>query len=224
MASGFIAERPESDLTGRARVRDAALAQFAAHGFKGATMRGIADAAGVSLGLVQHHFGSKEGLRESCDAFVVEAFSHRLARSATDGALGEASFMAELYETSGPLLRYLARALVDGSPAAATVFDQLAAGAEVFLSETWPDRFPAGSAAAGDAAAVMSAMHSGTVVLHDHLARRCESDPFDPLQSTRIGNAMLGLYAAMGEFATSATAERIRESAASYDDSNRDAQ
>ncbi|THV42043.1 TetR family transcriptional regulator [Glycomyces buryatensis] len=221
MSSDFTAgERPESDLTARARVRDAALTQFAEHGFKGATMRGIAEAAGVSLGLVQHHFGSKDALREACDAFVVEAFRHRLTRSAADGTLGEPGFMADLYETSGPLLRYLARALVDDSPAAATVFDQLAAGAEAFLSETWPDRFPAGSTAAREAAAVMAAMHSGTVVLHGHLARRFEFDPLDRANTTRIGKAMLDLYAAMGEFATSSTAERIRESANAYDDPN----
>jgi hypothetical protein len=33
-----------------------------------------------------------------------------------------------------------------------------------------------------------------------------------------IGTAMLDLYAAMGEFAASPTAERIRESATEYDD------
>lgn len=57
-------------------------------------------------------------------------------------------FLADLYETSGPLLRHLARALVDspvgGSPAAATVFDELTAGAVEFLSRTWPERLPPG--------------------------------------------------------------------------------
>ncbi len=51
------------DLTARARIRDAALAQFAEYGFDRATVRGIAGAAGVSPGLVRHHFGSKNGLR-----------------------------------------------------------------------------------------------------------------------------------------------------------------
>ncbi len=210
------ADRPASDLTARARIRDAALAQFAERGFKGATMRGIAEAAGVSLGLVQHHFGSKEALRQACDEAVVEAFGRRLADHAEDGSIGEPGFMAGLYATSGPLLRYLARAAVDGSPAAAGVFDELTAGAADFLSASWPDRFPQGSAAASEAAAVMAAMHSGTIVLHEHLARHFGADPLDPEHASRIGSAMLDLYAAMGEFAASTTAARIRESAAAH--------
>lgn len=212
-------DRPDEDLSSRARIRDAALGQFAEHGVEGATMRGIAAAAGVSLGLVQHHFRSKAALRQHCDEAVVEAFRRRLTRRAADGSLGEPDLMAELYDTSGPLLRYLARAAVDGSPGAAEVFDQLTAGAADFLSVSWPDRFPPGSDRLRDAAAVMAAMHSGTIVLHDHLARHLGADPFDHTEATRVGTAMLDLYCAMGEFADSRTAERIRSSAATYQDS-----
>ncbi len=60
------------DLTGRARIRDAAMLEFAEHGAKGATIRGIAKAAGVSPALVQHHFGTKEALRRACDEYVIE--------------------------------------------------------------------------------------------------------------------------------------------------------
>ena len=221
MASDFDdGGRHASDVTARARIRDAALAQFSEHGAQGATMRGIAAAAGVSLGLVQHHFGSKEALRQACDEVIIDVFRRRLTRAAADGDLGEAGFMADLYATSGPLLRYLARALVDGSPAAAAVFDQLAAGAADFLSATWPERFPPGSARTREAAGVMAAMHSGTIVLHSHLARQTGFDPFDPAHASRTGLAMLDLYAAMGEFAGSATAARIADSAAPLDDAD----
>ncbi len=212
-------DRPPEDLTARARIRDAALAQFAEHGIKGATMRGIAEAAGVSLGLVQHHFRSKEALRKACDDAVVEEFRRRLTRHVTENTLGERGTLAALYATSGPLLRYLARALVDspaeGSPAT-TVFDELTASAEEFLSHTWPERFPPGSARVRDAAAVMAAMHSGTIVLHGHLARRFGVDPLDREHASRIGLAMLDLYASMGEFTTSPAGERIRESATEH--------
>src|SRR5690625_590578 len=213
-----VGDRPAGDLTTRARIRDAALVHFAERGIKGATMRGIAESAGVSLGLVQHHFGSKEALRQACDDAVVEAFHGRLARGVTEDTLGEVGFLTDLYASSGPLLRYLARALVDSPPdtssGAASVFDELTAGAEEFLSHTWPDRFPPGSARVRDAASVMAAMHSGTVVLHSHLARRLGVDPLEPEHAPRIGLAILDLYAAMGEFATSPTAEHIRKSSA----------
>jgi TetR/AcrR family transcriptional regulator, regulator of cefoperazone and chloramphenicol sensitivity len=59
------------DLTARARIRDAALRQFAEQGFERSTIRGIAATAGVSPGLVRHHFGSKEALRDAVDEHVL---------------------------------------------------------------------------------------------------------------------------------------------------------
>jgi AcrR family transcriptional regulator len=61
---------PLDDLTARARIRDAAIACFAATGFD-ATVRQIAARAGVSAGLITHHFGSKEALRTECDNEVL---------------------------------------------------------------------------------------------------------------------------------------------------------
>jgi AcrR family transcriptional regulator len=61
---------PLDDLTARARIRDAAIASFAATGFD-ATVRQIAARAGVSAGLITHHFGSKEALRAECDDEVL---------------------------------------------------------------------------------------------------------------------------------------------------------
>ncbi|GAB10372.1 putative TetR family transcriptional regulator [Gordonia araii NBRC 100433] len=62
----------QDDRTTRARVRDVAIDEFARHGFA-TTVRTIADAAGVSPGLVIHHFGSKAGLRTECDDTVLAA-------------------------------------------------------------------------------------------------------------------------------------------------------
>jgi AcrR family transcriptional regulator len=211
-------DRPPQDLTARARIRDAALAQFAEHGTKGTTMRGVAGAAGVSIGLVQHHFGSKEALRRACDEAVVDLFRRRLTRRAAEDTLGEPGFMAELFETSGLPLRYLARAMVDGSDAAAYVFDQLTSGTEEFLTSQWPDRFPPGSARVRDAAAVMAAMHSGTVVLHHLLARRLGVDPLEREHVTRIGMAIFDVYRSMGEYIASPAGEGIRESTEKYRD------
>ncbi|MDR6987841.1 AcrR family transcriptional regulator [Paenarthrobacter nitroguajacolicus] len=66
------------DLTTRARIRDAAIGLFGRDGFSRATVRAVAALAGVSPGLVIHHFGSKEGLRAACD-------HHVLAQTATQG-------------------------------------------------------------------------------------------------------------------------------------------
>jgi AcrR family transcriptional regulator len=47
---------------GREKILDAAEAAFAADGFSGASMKTIAEAAGVATGLLHYHFEGKEGL------------------------------------------------------------------------------------------------------------------------------------------------------------------
>jgi TetR/AcrR family transcriptional regulator len=46
----------------RARILDAALAQFVDHGFAKVSMREIAEESGVTKSLIHHHFGSKQQL------------------------------------------------------------------------------------------------------------------------------------------------------------------
>ncbi len=53
---------------------DAAQSAFARYGFEGATLRGVAAAAGVDPALVAHYFGSKDALWEA----VVDRMSQRL--------------------------------------------------------------------------------------------------------------------------------------------------
>jgi AcrR family transcriptional regulator len=62
----------EADLTAMARIRNAALERFPRDGFRGTTVRSVADDAGGSPGLIVHHFATKEGLREACDEYVIE--------------------------------------------------------------------------------------------------------------------------------------------------------
>jgi AcrR family transcriptional regulator len=76
-------ERPASDLTARARIRDAAVACFAEQGF-GASYRTIAQRAGVSPGLITHHFGSKDVLRAECDAEVLRRYQALKSSSVAD--------------------------------------------------------------------------------------------------------------------------------------------
>lgn len=216
-------DRSPEDLTARARIRDAALAQFAERGIRDATIKSIAEQAGVSPGLVQHHFGTKDKLREACDAAVVEIFRRRVTEGALTGEITDREFMADLFEASPQLLRYLARAAVDGGPSAAAVLDELAAGAEAFLTQTWPERFPVGSRRARDAAAVMCAMHAGVIVLRDQLARQMNSS-LEGAESTRIGLAMVDLYAAIGEYVTSETGKKMTDAVTAYRDDKKGAQ
>lgn len=64
------------DLTAKARIRNAALDLFAAHGAEATSLR--AAAAGVTVGLIVHDYGTKEALREAVE--LAEEFADDRAR------------------------------------------------------------------------------------------------------------------------------------------------
>ncbi|MWA04688.1 TetR family transcriptional regulator [Actinomadura sp. LD22] len=176
-------------MTARARIRDAALEMFAEHGMKGATFRGIAEAAGVSVGLVQHHFGSKQELREACDAYALDTI-RRLSAEKIDG-IGDPGFLAKAMRIDLPVRRYLARALVDGSPAAARVFDDLVDTTEAYFAADLPPGVNAPATTDVHAySAALVAMTIGMEVLHEHLSRVLGVDTFTPEGSLRLRHAL----------------------------------
>ncbi|MCR6487533.1 TetR family transcriptional regulator [Amycolatopsis sp. OK19-0408] len=177
------------DLTARARIRDAALRQFGEHGFEGATIRGIAQAAGVSSGLLRHHFGSKQDLRDVCDAHLVD-----LLRRLDEQALtGHGNPVAAARIAVGPYRAYLARALVEGG--AAALFDEM-----VELGARWHaaadrDRPDPPSVAPEVRAAVSTAMALSITVLHEHLSRALGVEVFSPEGDGLLARALIDLYA-----------------------------
>lgn len=130
--------RPE-DLTAYARIRDAALTLFAKHGVGATSIRDIAAAAGVSPGLVQHHFRTKNGIRDAINErvrLVVEnAFTYLPGLTNPNSEEWMAGRFASLAEDHATALRYLARALADEDPHARSTFDALVAAASSHLSE-----------------------------------------------------------------------------------------
>lgn len=192
--------RPVEDLTARARIRDAALAHFAEHGVRGATLRAIAEEAGVSLGLVQHHFGSKDGLREACDAYVLEFVKLNVHEALDEHRLDEPEFVSEVYRAGPPVMLYLSRALADGSPGAAVLFDDMVAVTERFLGDR-PD--------VRAQAAVFTAMKLGVHVLRAHVARAMGADPMSAEGAPRVSAAMLEIVSP--SFTGSELADQARD-------------
>lgn len=98
-----MGRRPGS-LSTRQEIVDAARGIFATRGYRGATTRAIADAAGVDAALIHHYFGSKEKLFTATLEFPGEAPDRILAAlsGSTDG-LGERLSRAylELWEDPG---------------------------------------------------------------------------------------------------------------------------
>ncbi|GAA4065206.1 TetR/AcrR family transcriptional regulator [Actinomadura miaoliensis] len=184
--------RASDDLTARARIRDAALREFAEHGVSGATIRGIAKAAGVSPGLVQHHFGSKEALRRACDEYVMKVI-RETKQEALKGAVATPGFLPGAITLALSVQRYVARALVDGSEAAARLFDEAVAFTEDLIVNGAEGLAPAKTADPHAYAAVMCAMSLGTVVLHEHMTRNLGADPLTPAGYPRMALALLDI-------------------------------
>jgi AcrR family transcriptional regulator len=192
MAAG-AGEPAAEDLTARARIRDAALEQFAAHGVKGTTIRGVAEAAGVSPGLVQHHFGSKQNLREVCDEHVM-AEIRRLKKEALNNAVGDPGVLSAVVRASVPLRRYLARTLVEGSPAAARLFDETVEFTKEMLEAPPPGLSKPVTADLDAYAATMTSLAFGVVALHEHLSRALGEDILSAQGYPRLARALLEVF------------------------------
>ncbi len=121
--AGSSASRPESDLTARARIRDAAITCFAEEGF-GASVRTIATRAGVTPGLITHHFGSKSALRAECDDEVLQ----RYKATKTDAVDRPGPHLLEGLtgpSTDWQLLVYILRVIQAGGLSAAAFLEHL---------------------------------------------------------------------------------------------------
>ena len=128
------ASAPERDLTGKARIREAALELFAANGVAATSLRAIAQAAEVSPALVIHHFASKEGLCQAVDEAVVERIETALGEVPAEGPgdhlLAErGQMMVRLLRGQPVLCDYLGRALSEDTEASAALFHRLFASA-----------------------------------------------------------------------------------------------
>jgi AcrR family transcriptional regulator len=158
------------------RIRHAALTSFAAHGASGTTLRAVAASAGVSLGLVQHHFATKAGLIKAVDDYVlglvVTITAQPIAAPPADSVADMGSRITVLMGDHPDVVAYMGRALVDGSQLGTTIFDTLSA----FGTARWNRRRDLGEARA-DIDLTWATLNSlilalGTVILRGHIERQ----------------------------------------------------
>lgn len=170
-------------------MRDAALEEFAERG-AGASVRSVAARAGVSPGVVQHHFGTKQALREACDDYVVDHVRRVALEGLTEEGAGERDYLSALLVEVAPVARYLGRALGDGTAAAAALFEELVTVAETYLAGL-PDA-PTGQVLR-DRALVLTAMRLGPVLLAEQLLRGMDLAAWDTTAAARTGAASLAV-------------------------------
>lgn len=171
------------DLTARARIRDAAVRLFADKGIDATSIREIAQEAGVSSGLLRHHFGSKEGLRDACDEYAMAQVTAIGSRWIELGVLGRISPDILLYQ------RYLVRSTMDGSPAGNALFDRM-----IEFGRHWLDSSGLKTDDPVAFIAVLSAMKMSMFILHEQLSRVLGLDVGEPPGWSRMLRASLDIF------------------------------
>ncbi|NUT33903.1 MAG: TetR/AcrR family transcriptional regulator [Hamadaea sp.] len=179
-------EAAQEDLTARARIRDAAIQLMAERGIAGATIRDIAEAAGVSSGLVRHHFGSKEALRDACDTYANERLDRLREEMFTEGKMADVAFLNSVNPWARVLQRYLVKSMMDGSEAAQAMFLRM-----VDIAEEWTAKQGVRPTDSRAYAAVICAMQMGVFLMHDQLSRVLGVDIDTTEGYVRVNHGML---------------------------------
>jgi len=174
----------EDDRTSRARIRDAAISCFAERGVAATTVRIIAAEAGVSPGLVIHHFGSKDGLRVACDQWVARRILEVKSDAIDQGLAMSPLGTLRLLEDGPPIMGYLARTLVDGSPHVADLVDSLVANGVAMSQQSVASGLMNATNDEHARAVVITIWSLGALVLHEHLERLLGENLLGDLESS----------------------------------------
>jgi AcrR family transcriptional regulator len=186
-------------LSSAARIREAALAGFARDGVKATSIRDVAAAAGVSPGLVQHHFPSKAALQDAVDQHVLaiagEVFSDLPDSGPAAQPLKEmADRVTEFVRDNPVMLRYVARSIIEGEETALRIFDGFVA-----LADTQMQRFKEQGYLHEDADLPWAALHVvifnlSAVLFETALDRRLPAPFHTPEMLERWNEATANLF------------------------------
>ena len=181
-------DRAAEDLTARARIRDAAIRLFGERGIEGASIRDIAAEAGVSSGLVRHHFGSKEALRDACDKYAKDRMIQIGAELTQDGDLTGLDPLA-LHPIAFPLQLYIVRSMMDGSETATALFLE-----GVDAVEAWASSYGITPKDPRGYAAALAAIKLSVFILRDQVSKALGEDITTPAGYNRIGQALMEVF------------------------------
>jgi AcrR family transcriptional regulator len=165
------------------------LKSFATYGTSATSLRTVAAAAGVSVGLVQHHFGTKAGLVKAVDdhvlGLVIPAIAPPLAEPPSDSIAEMGSRVTRMVAEQPDIVDYLGRALIDGSPLGTTIFDTLTA----FGIARWTKRDERGETRP-EVDLTWAALNAlvlplGTIILRGHIERQLPESFTAPAQLQR---------------------------------------
>ena len=182
-------DQPSSIRPSVERIRDSALKRFAAHGVSATSLRDIADTAGVSVGLVQHHFGTKDRLVDAVDNHVLAILGASLAGAPAtptqDPVADHGHRVTSLIAEHIDVIDYIVRAMLEDTATGKLIFDTLATMGE----DRW-NRLGEGQLAAPDLDGTWAALNPlvlvlGAMALRTHLNRHLPEPLTTPTQLSR---------------------------------------
>ncbi|MFC4014937.1 TetR family transcriptional regulator [Nonomuraea purpurea] len=197
MSSVRSGDSSSADLTARAKIRNAALAHFAREGFQKANLRAISADAGVSVGLIFHHFGNKEGLLRACDEYVLSAQTRRARTAGRPAGAGMHDLHREYLsdpEEYRLQAQYMARAIQEDTPAAITFVNAMVAESEDVFRAGAADGTMRPSSDPRALAALSILISQAVLTLPPPLARFLGHEQFGPDVLRRLTVPMLELY------------------------------
>ncbi len=161
----------------RERILEAAIDRFAEDGVTGTSLKAIAEQAEVSQALILHHFGSKDTLREACDARILGELREQMRLSAEQGVeLDILEAFRRRQQHHPAALPYLARSLAEASPSVVALVDELATETLRSMEQGVANGAYVPTEHPRERAMVMLIWSLGAVTLHEHVRRLLGAD------------------------------------------------
>lgn len=191
----LAADPRRDDRSTKARIRDTAIRLFGGRGFSRTTVRAVAAEADVSAGLVIHHFGSKAGLRQACDDFVITDAAGR-GRDKSDP--GKVRALLEDYLADpgqyAHEIAYIRQTLGDHSDAADRFFDAVVRQTAQLIRDGVADGSVHDFSDTEAAAVVIASNSLAILLLGPHIARTLGTSELGPDMMRRLTVPTLELY------------------------------
>ncbi|KRD14213.1 hypothetical protein ASE48_04125 [Mycobacterium sp. Root265] len=194
----FLRESTPAEPSSRERILDAAIKSFSQQGVSNTPLRAVADAAGVSVGLVQHYFGNKAGLTAAVDEYVLRVFGEILESTPmpeppADHLVELRGRFAQLVHRYPDVMDYVAHALSQGEEIGAVIFDGL-----VRISSAQGDKFAEHGLVRSDLDLLWATINPlilrvGAIILRQHIERHIPEPFYTPTQLQRWDAAVTSL-------------------------------
>jgi AcrR family transcriptional regulator len=207
--SVFLRESTPTEPSSRERIVDAAIRSFSQHGVSHTPLRTVADAAGVSVGLVQHYFGNKAGLTAAVDEYVLRVFgevleSEPLPEPPADHSVELRGRFARLFHKYPEVTDYVAHALCQGDEIGNVIFDGL-----LRISTEQGDKYIEHGLVRSDLDLLWGVINPlilrvGATMLRHHIERHIPEPFYTPTQLQRWDSAVTALIR-KGQFKPEAT-------------------